>query len=190
MLFEATSRDCRALTQSAPVAPIANRTGWRGLPESDVADSKIETSFVDSPTTIDYTDSSLFVQPKINMSAGIQYGIPLFGGRLTPRVDAFYQSHRTNGPINQPQRDPDWIVGGYTVLNGRLSYDTDEGNWQVALTATNLTDKFYWNQLGARTTAAGALSDARAGTPGAPRQWAITVRKSFWPRRRRSFGSG
>jgi iron complex outermembrane receptor protein len=134
---------------------------------------------VDSPTTIGYTDSSSFVQPKINMSAGIQYGIPLFGGRLTPRVDAFYQSHRTNGPIAQPQRDPDWIIGGYTLLNGRLAYDTAEGDWQVALTATNLTGKFYWNQLGARTTAAGALSDARAGTPGAPRQWAITVKKNF-----------
>jgi iron complex outermembrane receptor protein len=141
---------------------------------------------VSTPTTIGYTDSSVFVQPKINMSAGIQYGIPLFGGRLTPRIDAFYQSHRTNGPINRPQVEPDWIVGGYTLLNGRIQYDTPEGEWQVALIATNLADKFYWQQLGAATTTPGlpapltlTPADARAGTPGAPRQWAITVKKAF-----------
>jgi iron complex outermembrane receptor protein len=126
-----------------------------------------------------YTDSSVFVQPKVNMSAGIQYGIPLFGGWLTPRVDAFYQSHRTNGPINAPQLDPQWTIGGYTLLNGRIAYDTAEGDWQIALTATNLTNKFYWYQLGAATTAQGAPADARAGNPGAPRQWAISVKKNF-----------
>src|SRR6185436_8290079 len=59
-----------------------------------------------SPTPpLGYTSTSVFTQPKVNMSAGMQYGIPLFGGRLTPRIDAFYQSHRTNGPINTPQID-------------------------------------------------------------------------------------
>jgi iron complex outermembrane receptor protein len=132
-----------------------------------------------STAPLGFTDSSVFVQPKVNMSAGIQYGIPLFGGKLTPRVDAFYQSHRTNGPINLPQRDPDWTIGGYTLLNGRIAFDTSGGDWQVALTATNLTNKFYWNQLGAAVTATGAPTDARAGTPSAPRQWAVTVKKNF-----------
>jgi iron complex outermembrane receptor protein len=126
-----------------------------------------------------FTDSSVFVQPKVNMSAGIQYGIPLFGGRLTPRVDAFYQSHRTNGPITSPQLDPQWTIGGYTLLNSRIAYDTEKGDWQVALSATNLTNKFYWYQLGAATTATGAPADARAGDPGAPRQWAVSVKKTF-----------
>ena len=132
-----------------------------------------------SPAPLGYTDSSVFVQPKVNMSAGIQYGIPLLGGRLTPRVDAFFQSHRTNGPINLPQKEPDWTIGGYTLLNGRIAYDTSEGNWEVALVATNLTNKFYWNQLGAATTATGLPADARAGDPGQPRKWAVTVKKNF-----------
>jgi len=132
-----------------------------------------------SPAPLGFTDSSVFVQPKVNMSAGIQYGIPLFGGRLTPRVDAFYQSHRTNGPINAPQLDPQWTIGGYTLLNGRIAYDTAQGDWQVALTATNLTNKFYWYQLGAATTAAGAPADGRFGDPGQPRMWALSVKKTF-----------
>lgn len=133
-----------------------------------------------APTQIGYIDTSSFTQPKINMSAGIEYGIPIgAAGRLTPRLDAFYQSHRTNGPVAQPQRDPDWIIGGYTLLNARLAFDTTEGNWQVALSATNLGNKRYWQQLGAATTAAGAPTDARAGTIGRPREWAVTVKKSF-----------
>jgi iron complex outermembrane recepter protein len=132
-----------------------------------------------SPAPLGYTDSSVFVQPKVNMSAGIQYGIPLFGGRLTPRVDAFYQSHRTNGPINAPQLDPQWTFGGYTLLNGRIAYDTEKGDWEVALTATNLTNKFYWYQLNAATTAAGAPLDGRFGDPGQPRMWALSVKKTF-----------
>jgi iron complex outermembrane recepter protein len=135
---------------------------------------------VDSPTQLGYIDSSVFTQPKVNMSAGLQYGIPLgSAGTLTPRVDAFYQSHRTNGPVTAPQRDPDWVIGGYTLLNARLTYDTMEGDWQVALSATNLGNKFYWQQLGPATTATGLVTDARAGTPGRPREWAITVKKSF-----------
>jgi iron complex outermembrane receptor protein len=134
-----------------------------------------------SPTQIGYQDTSAFTtQPKINMSAGLQYGIPLgSAGTLTPRIDAFYQSHRTNGPANLPQRDPQWIIGGYTLLNARLSYDTREGNWEVALIGTNLSNKLYWQQLGAATTATGAVTDARAGTPGRPREWALTVKKTF-----------
>jgi iron complex outermembrane recepter protein len=135
---------------------------------------------VDSPTQIGYIDSSVFTQPKVNMSAGLQYGIPLgSAGMLTPRIDAFYQSHRTNGPVTAHQRDPEWTIGGYTLLNARLTYDTMEGDWQVALSATNLGDKEYWQQLGPAVTATGGVSAARAATPGRPREWAITVKKSF-----------
>lgn len=32
---------------------------------------------------------------------------------------------------------------GYTLVNGRIAYDTPEGNWSVALWAKNLADKSY-----------------------------------------------
>ncbi len=142
---------CRSTIRSATTSP---RWTWRAVRSRSPRRSA--------------TDSSVFVQPKVNMSAGIQYGIPLFGGRLTPRVDAFYQSHRTNGPINAPQLDPQWTIGGYTLLNGRIAYDTAQGDWQVALTATNLTNKFYWYQLGAATTAAGARRMAASAIRASP----------------------
>lgn len=134
---------------------------------------------VSDPTEIGYVHSSVRTQPRWNLSGGVQYGIDLGFGRLTPRIDAFYQSHRTNGPANLQQRDPDWIIGGYTIVNARIGFESVERDWEVALSATNLTDKFYWQQLGAATTAAGAVSAARAGTPGRPREWAITVKRNF-----------
>jgi len=142
---------------------------------------------VDSPLQTGYVDSSVYTQPKFNMSGGIQYTIPFVGGgKLTPRLDAFYQGYRTNGPINRPQVAPDWIIGGYTLVNARIAYDTPAGNWQVALAATNLLDKFYWQQLGAASTTPSvpaplALSPSigRVGTPGLPRMWAVTLKKTF-----------
>jgi iron complex outermembrane receptor protein len=129
---------------------------------------------------IGFQDDSVIGQPEWNMSAGIQYGIPLgSAGRLTPRLDAFYQSNRTNGPVTLPQREPDWIVPSYTIYNARISYDRTDSDWQIALSATNLFDKFYYQQLGAATTAAGVPTDGRVGTPGRPREWAISFRKNF-----------
>jgi iron complex outermembrane receptor protein len=129
---------------------------------------------------IGYTDDSVRTQPRVNMSLGLQYGFAIGSyGRLTPRVDAFMQSHRTNGSVALVQTDPTYQIGGYTLLNARLGYAPNEGDWEVALTGTNITDKFYWLQLGAATNAAGAPTDGRAGTAGRPREWAVTFKKNF-----------
>jgi iron complex outermembrane receptor protein len=127
-----------------------------------------------------YRDESALLQPEWNMSAGVQYAIRTGSvGSITPRLDWFYQSHMTNGPVNQVQRDPEWIIPSYSLFNARVTYERAEGGWQIALLATNLKDKFYWHQLGAATTTSGAPTPARAGTPGRPREWAISFRKNF-----------
>ncbi|MEJ1965083.1 MAG: TonB-dependent receptor [Gammaproteobacteria bacterium] len=173
----------QGLELEATASPIENLTVnyTFGYNETDVK--------VDSVTTIGFVDDSVRTQPKINMSAGLQYAWKIGSvGRLTPRVDGFYQSHRTNGPVARPQIDPNWTIGGYTLLNARLAYTPDAGNWEVALAGTNLTNKFYWLQLGAQSTAPPqpaplpatlANVDGRAGTAGRPREWSITFKKTF-----------
>ena len=128
-----------------------------------------------------FRHESALLQPEWNMSAGVQYGIPVGNaGVLTPRLDWYYQSHRTNGPVNQPQRDPEWIVPSYGIYNARLTYDSNDSDWQIALSVTNLTDKFYWQQLQPAVNNAGTAPTAgRVGTPGRPREWAITFKKNF-----------
>jgi len=131
-------------------------------------------------TAVNYRHPSTVLQPNWNLSAGAQYAFMFGNGsRLTPRLDWSFQSYRTNGVVSQPQRDPDDINGGYGLVNARLSYDSAGGDWQVALTALNVFDKFYWQQLGAATTRAGVPSTGRVGTPARPREWTITVSKKF-----------
>ena len=137
-----------------------------------------------APGTLSYRDSSALIQPKINGSVGAQYQV-LFesGAKLTPRVDYSYQGYRTNGNAALPQRDPQDIVPSYGLVNARLTFEPASGSWQVALSANNLFDKFYWQQLGSETIRGGALDGyptyARVGTAGRPREWALTVKKNF-----------
>jgi len=131
-------------------------------------------------TNAAYVDPSVRLQPQQNMSGGIQYEVPLGSqGSLTPRLDWAYQSYMTNGAVNRAQIRPDWIVPGYSLFNFRLMYAPQAGKWNLAFAATNVFNKFYWQQLGAATTATGATSVARVGTPGMPREWTVTYTRSF-----------
>jgi len=135
------------------------------------------------PKVSGYINGTVRQQPSLNMSAGAQYALRLGGaGTLTPRLDWYYQSYQTNGPLNQNQIEPAWINPGYSLFNARLTFTPDEGKWQVALAATNLFNKEYWQQLGAAvsgTPPALTPAIARVGTPGMPREWSVTVTKNF-----------
>lgn len=43
-------------------------------------------------------------------------------------------------------------VPGYTLVNGRLTWQQAEGLWQVSLAGTNLTDKLYYSGYFANTS--------------------------------------
>jgi iron complex outermembrane receptor protein len=131
-------------------------------------------------TAPNFRDESALLQPEWNISAGVQYGFNVGGaGRITPRLDWYYQGYRTNGTPNLPQRDPDDIVPSFGLWNARINYDTADGDWQLGFSVTNLSDKFYWQQLGSATQRSGAPTVARVGTAGRPREWAISFKKNF-----------
>jgi iron complex outermembrane receptor protein len=127
-----------------------------------------------------YRDESSLLQPELSLSAGVQYTMHLGNfGRLTPRLDYYYQSYRTNGTVGLPQRDPDDRIPGYGIYNARLTFDPTGSDYQISLSVLNLMDHFYWSQLSTATTRAGAPSVARSGNPGRPREWSIQFRKNF-----------
>jgi iron complex outermembrane recepter protein len=146
-------------------------------------------SKTNNPLAVGYVDPSVKQQPEINMSGGIQYGFVMgSAGVITPRIDWTYQSFMTNGPANRPQIHPDWIVPGYSVFNLHLTYTPNSGSWFVTGGISNVLNKFYWEQLGAATavcssgpTCTNGLEPAiaRVGTPGLPREWTISITKSF-----------
>jgi iron complex outermembrane receptor protein len=147
------------------------------------------------PTAFTYVAPGYLFQPEYNASAGVQYQINLGGGgRLTPRIDAFYQSERDTGPANArpgvqdvtANTCPTQCIPSYTTYNMRLTFEPANGDWWVALFGTNVTDEFYWQQYSAEVTvnaATGAITNTapagRTGVASAPRMWGLTIQKDF-----------
>ena len=109
---------------------------------------------------------------KWKASAGIQYEFPLSDEMaLIPRFDIAYQSEFWSLTLNRPTNR----VGNVTVANARLTLKASD-SWEAALSVTNLFDKYYYlNKYDGLITSLGTAQ----GTPGRPREWAITLKKSF-----------
>ncbi|MBU0555923.1 MAG: TonB-dependent receptor [Alphaproteobacteria bacterium] len=126
-------------------------------------------------TSINYPTTSIVVgasRPgvgKWKWSLGAQYQADLGdAGTLTPRVDVSY----TDGYCGDFLCTPIAVVDSYTLANARLTYETLDKDWSVALEVTNLFDKLvYINKF---TNAWYATAQ-----PGLPRQWAVSVRRRF-----------
>ena len=92
---------------------------------------------------------------------------------LTPRIDASYQDdiytgfNYQNAPV---------LIDSYTLANARLTWRNPDEDLSVALEVTNLTDEYYYVTLFDLRAAGAGLSKAQ---PGRPREWAVTVRKTF-----------
>jgi iron complex outermembrane receptor protein len=99
----------------------------------------------------------------------VQYAFVTAFGSLTPRLDAQYQSKIYFNTNNTGVQD------GYTLLNGRLTWQTADDKWEMSLYGQNLTDKGYFN---------GKLSligffGREQGNPGAPRTWGLSFTRNF-----------
>ena len=109
---------------------------------------------------------------KWQASAGIQYVIGLNGhGRITPRVDWSYLSSFYYQAVNTAYN----LIPSRSLFNARLSYESENGDWMISGSVTNLGDKYYF--VGAAEAIA-SFGDA-TGVLGRPREWALTVRRKF-----------
>ena len=136
----------------------------------------------DSPGQDGYEDPSTREQPRVTFDLGAQYTINLGDfGALTPRMDMFYQSERTNGGSLGLPETLYTTIPGYTLVNARISFESNDGKWTAALGAENLFNKFYWYQLSPDHTNDGtnSLVYSRVGSPGRPREIAFTLERKF-----------
>jgi iron complex outermembrane receptor protein len=108
---------------------------------------------------------------KWKAAGGIQYRAGLGDlGSLSPRLDVAYQSSFYTAIDNNPAS----LTPAYTVANARLTWQSAGGDLQVTAAVTNLFDKFYYlNKF------RGPAIASVTGQPAAPRQWSISVKKSF-----------
>ena len=113
------------------------------------------------------------VIPEWTASGGIQYEVvaEALNGSITPRLDWFY-----NGTIAYSSQDPSFDQGGRSIFNARLTYRNEDHDFDIALGATNLSDKFYYYQ---KTIFRELGLPTNLGQPAAPREWYLTVKKRF-----------
>ncbi|PQA87022.1 TonB-dependent receptor [Hyphococcus luteus] len=157
------------------VKGIEAEIDWRPIPGLFINASGGWTQFkapeLENNPAIVNTDP-VFV-PEWTGSAGVAYEIqtPGLGGTITPRIDWFYQSaiafNSTTAIARVPSR---------SVFNGRITYLNEDGDFQVAVGATNLFDKEYYHNVFDLTAFGQPGTEAQTA---APREWYIQVKKSF-----------
>jgi iron complex outermembrane receptor protein len=109
---------------------------------------------------------------KLKYSAAIQYEAPIGKlGTLTTRVDFVHTPGFCGSLAALCVTDPIRRVASYNLLNARITLRSLDRNWSLALAVTNLTDKlYYYNKI---------VTSYAAAQPGAPRQFAVTLRRDF-----------
>jgi iron complex outermembrane receptor protein len=142
------------------------------LIDAMVSSLNFEYNSVDPATAVSL-DMITPYTPELQWSVGAQYGWEIgAAGTLTARIDAYYQDEIYTEPIND-QRN---IIEDYTVLNGRLTWRSDDGTWESSLEVTNLTNEVYYlSKFFDQWQSAGTIS----GSPAPPRLWAVTLRRNF-----------
>lgn len=114
--------------------------------------------------------------PDWTYSASVQYQIeaPWANGTITPRLDWFGNStiaYSTRDDARHTDEPP------RSTFNGRLTYNNDDMGLQVALGVTNLFDSHYYRQKTIFLQGLGA--PANIGQPAPPREWYLSVSKTF-----------
>ncbi len=158
----------RGFEAELTATPIENMTVTYTVGYNDFSSS------IKDPASPGYRNPHSLIQPKWNMAGSVQYLVELGSqGTLTPRLDWTHTSHNTNSaPGVEP--DPAFnVIPGYDLFNARLTYETDKKDWSVAFSVTNLFKKFYWYSFSAPG------GQTVPGSPGRPREWAITLRRNF-----------
>ena len=117
---------------------------------------------------------------KSKWSAGVQYEIDLgSAGSLTPRFDTAFQDKLAGADVAPVAGSPSANFGqvpSYTLSNLRLTWRNQPRDLDVALEITNLADKYYYLS---KFDLTGAGAGTITGSPGRPREWALTLKKKF-----------
>ncbi|WP_226015772.1 TonB-dependent receptor [Novosphingobium sp. FKTRR1] len=109
--------------------------------------------------------------PKWNYSFGVQYDWTIKPGTIGVRFDGSYQSTIYTDAFNDRSNQ----IDGRFLGNARLSYTTNDKDWQVALEVQNVFNKYYYVTVEDTKAAFGTIT----GSPGLPRTWAVTIKRTF-----------
>jgi iron complex outermembrane receptor protein len=117
------------------------------------------------------TSMELPFAPEWQGNIGVQYEVPFAGGSLTPRIDYQFQSSTFGSAVNNPRNR----LEPRDLVNARLTYRTEDDNWEITAGVTNLTNDFFYYSKFDIIAAGGYLT----GTPSRPREWSLSLRRNF-----------
>jgi len=104
-------------------------------------------------------------------SFGIQYDVPFTSGVLIPRLDISYYSDfftdTTNSEISR--------VKGQALSSARLTWRPHNADWEIAVGASNLFDRYYYSNIHDVVPASGIAT----AIPGRPREWFVSFKYHF-----------
>ncbi|WP_137681352.1 TonB-dependent receptor [Aurantiacibacter suaedae] len=127
---------------------------------------------IKNPATLVTLDMIAPFISKWQLSAGAQYRAELPGGAsITPRLDWSYRSDFWYNSINNDFNK----IDGYSLVNGRITFESGDGNWSLSGAVTNIFDKFYYTGKAENVGSFGVVT----GNPGRPREWSVTLRRNF-----------
>jgi len=126
-------------------------------------------------TTI--TPGSPIVSPGTQFSAGIQYEIDMGNsGSITPRFDIAYRGQTFLSTVLNGV-DPDLeFAKAYTLGNARLTWRNVERDLDVSLEVANVFDTYYQPF---RFDAVYGFAGTAYAQVGKPREWRVSVKKTF-----------
>jgi iron complex outermembrane recepter protein len=162
------SADVKGAELEAEIHPTDN---W----EIDASASYLDFEYTEiaNPDSNITLDMRTPYTPESKWSVGTQYVFQMGDkGTLTPRIDAAYTGSQFAAAINNRQFNQ---IESYTVLNARLTWRSTDGDWQTALSVSNVTDELYYLTLFDLSGSAGYVN----GQPSMPRQYSISIKHNF-----------
>ncbi len=132
--------------------------------------SKFTAADILAPTRVNQRVTGI---PEWTANAGVQYEIdaPGLNGTITPRLDWFYQGSMVYSAASTMYNQP-----GYSVFNARISYHFEPYDATIAIGATNVFNKFYWQNFFILQDFGFPQADAQ---PSRPREWFVSIGKKF-----------
>ena len=129
-----------------------------------------------NPNAVDHARRAVRRRAEVEVDAGRAVRDPAgrLAGSLTPRIDASYQDDIYTGVDYQGETSTDRRL--HAGRTRALTWRNPDDDLSVSLEVTNLTDEYYYVSLFDLRAAGAGLDKAQ---PGRPREWAVTVKKTF-----------
>ncbi len=125
-------------------------------------------------SVVDVSGNTVPLAPKWSINASAQHETEIFSGSLTSRLDLTYIDERYGvfGVTNHRGE----LIPSQTLVNGRVTYRTSNGNWGISAWGKNLTDDDSLTYL-SFSSAFGIF--ATAGQYQQPRTYGLAIDYTF-----------